>query len=157
MSTQITFDWSQEVIIENETFSSDCLERQRYADFLASYIEGQNINKPYVLNLNSEWGTGKTYFLKRWAHDMGTKHPVIYVDAWKEDNSNDPFMVVISAIISQLKMQTSFPDESPFTRGIEQSVRILKQVGPLVIGALAKKYLGESIENLKKMIILMLR
>lgn len=150
MSTQITFDWSQEVIIEDETFSPDCLERQRYADFLASYIEGQNINKPYVLNLNSEWGTGKTYFLKRWAYDMGKKHPVIYVDAWKEDNSNDPFMVVISAIISQLKMQTSFPDESPFTRGIEQSVRILKQIGPLVVGALAKKYLGESIENLKK-------
>lgn len=149
MSTQITFDWSQEVIIEDETFSPDCLERERYADFLASYIEGQNTNKPYVLNLNSGWGTGKTYFLKRWAHDMGTKHPVIYIDAWKEDNSNDPFMVVISAIISQLKKQTSFPDESPFTRGIELSVSILKQVGPLVLGALAKKYLGESIENIK--------
>lgn len=148
MSTQITFDWSQEIIIEGETFAPDCLERERYADFLASYIDGQNKNKPYVLNLNSGWGTGKTYFLKRWAHDMGTKHPVIYIDAWKEDNSNDPFMAVISAIISQLRKQTSFPDESLFYRGVEQGVKLFKQVAPLVLDVLAKKYIGESLEKL---------
>lgn len=147
MTTKINFDWGDEVIIDDETFCPDCLGRQRYAEFLASFLEGQNTNKPYVLNLNSSWGTGKTYFLKRWKDDVGKKHPIVYIDAWKNDSSGDPFMVVISAIISQLRSQTEYPDDTFFQKGIEQSTRILKQIGPLVIGALAKRYLGDSIEK----------
>lgn len=148
MTTQLKFNWDNEAIIDDETFCRDCLGRQRYAEFLASFLEGQNTNKPYVLNLNSSWGTGKTYFLKRWKDDVGKKHPIVYIDVWKNDSSGDPFMVVISAIISQLREQTDYPDDQLFQKGIEQSVRILKQIAPLVIGALAKRYLGDSIEKI---------
>ncbi|MCF7719130.1 hypothetical protein H9X98_15780 [Aeromonas jandaei] len=148
MSTQVNFNWGEEALIDGETFCPDCLERQRYAEFLASFLEGQNVNKPYVINLNSGWGTGKTYFLKRWKDDVGKTHPIVYIDVWKNDSSGDPFMAVISSIISQLRLQTNFPDDNFFQKGIAQSFRLLKQVGPLVIGSLAKRYLGDSIESI---------
>lgn len=80
----------------------NCLAgRQEHGKFLMSYITGEHDG--FVLNLNGEWGTGKTEFLKRMYTGLSDKnHPVIYIDAWESDFSEDPLLVVTSELINQL-------------------------------------------------------
>lgn len=150
MLTRPTFDWSNEVEIDKELFCPDGLGRGKYAEFLTSYLYGQSQERPYVLNLNSGWGTGKTYFLKRWKHDLDKRHPVIYIDAWRDDHSDDPFLSVVSSIISQLKSKTDKSDESTLAKSFDYSARLAKQVAPIVIGGLVKKYIGVSLDSISQ-------
>ncbi|EAQ55520.1 KAP family P-loop NTPase fold protein [Vibrio sp. MED222] len=79
------------------------LNNEEYGNYLSSYLRSQK--KPLVLNLNGSWGTGKTHFLKQMYSDLRFKHeyPVIYIDAWRSDFSNDPLLVLISEFIEQFQ------------------------------------------------------
>jgi hypothetical protein len=112
MPEKISLDWSKKTDIEDVSFPRDTLNRAKYAEFLTQFHVGQGYDttresgdekRNYVLNLNSEWGSGKTHFLKRWSNDLKDHFPVVYIDAWQQDYSDDPLMAVISSIIKQLR------------------------------------------------------
>lgn len=148
MRNKIKYHWGNSIIIDGVSYSQDCLGRSRYAEYLTTYLESQDKGKPYVLNLNSGWGMGKTYFLRRWQHELKKTNPVIYIDAWKSDHSNDPLMSVISSIIYQLReLAGKSENELPF-KGIHHLTTLLKQVGPSIANALVKKYVGASVSEL---------
>lgn len=88
---------------EKYSFDKCELNNEEYGTYLSSYLRSQK--KPLVLNLNGSWGTGKTHFLKQMYSNLRFKHeyPVIYIDAWKSDFSNDPLLVLISEFIEQFK------------------------------------------------------
>lgn len=148
MSKEFDIEWKDSVEIDGVSYCPDHLDRAKYALFLTSFLNSQDLSKPYVLNLNSGWGTGKTYFLKRWTEDLKRRHPVVYIDAWKDDHSDDPFLTVISSIISQLRSKTSYPEGNFFIKGVSKSISLFKAVGPLFLGAAAKKYLGKDVTEL---------
>lgn len=89
------------------SFDKCKLNNKEYGSFLSSYLRSQK--KPLVLNINGSWGTGKTHFLKQMYSDLRFKHeyPVIYIDAWRSDFSNDPLLVLISEFIEQFKNLSS--------------------------------------------------
>lgn len=79
----------------------------------------------HVLNLNGEWGTGKTEFLKRLYVSLSENdHPVIYIDAWESDFTNDPLNVICSELLNQLSYIFSSQDNSRFEK-IKQKVNNL--------------------------------
>jgi hypothetical protein len=83
------------------TFENCKLNRKEYGEFLIDYIVGEK--NGFVLNLNGEWGTGKTQFLRRFYSGLiKRKHPTIYIDAWESDFSDIPLSVVSSELINQL-------------------------------------------------------
>ncbi|MGL6349430.1 MAG: P-loop NTPase fold protein, partial [Aeromonas sp.] len=86
-----------------EILSADRLDRARYAEFLTNYLAAEGKQRNYVLNLNAEWGAGKTWFIKRWYMELKAHYPTVYIDAWQQDFSDDPLLTVISSIIDQLK------------------------------------------------------
>lgn len=91
-------DW-----LKSATFDNCKLNRKAYGEFLASYIIGEQDG--FVLNLNGEWGTGKSEFLKRfYSHLMTESYPTIYIDAWESDFSKDPLTVVSSELLIQLEL-----------------------------------------------------
>jgi len=101
MFTKDSINWSKRTTIDSESFSQDTLDRVKYAQFLTKFLEDQGytpsgpaekMKRNYVLNLNSEWGSGKTYFLKRWSDDLKPHFPVVYIDAWQQDYSDDPLI-----------------------------------------------------------------
>lgn len=148
MSTGLEFNWASEIEIDGVKYCPDHLDRATYAQFLTEFLRHQDQEKPYVLNLNSGWGTGKTYFLKRWTEDLKELHPVVYIDAWRDDHSDDPFMTVISSVISQLRSKTSYSEDNSFIKGISKSISLFKAMGPILLGAAAKKMLGKDITEL---------
>ncbi|TVL33039.1 KAP family P-loop NTPase fold protein [Shewanella algae] len=145
------FNWDNGITINDEFFPEDKLKRSRYAEFLTRLLESQGFDKTkelefqkknYVLNLNSEWGSGKTYFLKRWVEDIKSDHPVVYVDAWAKDYSDDPLMTVISAIIKQLREQAGKPEDDPIFKAPRKLIGLLKAAAPGIARGITKRYLG---------------
>ncbi|RZD22045.1 P-loop NTPase fold protein [Pseudoalteromonas sp. MEBiC 03485] len=148
------FDWSGPTNpkTEGEFFPPDKLDRAKYASFLTNLLASEGFDESrgfdsckrnYVLNLNAEWGAGKTYFLKRWSQDLKSDYPVVYVDAWKQDYSDDPFLTVISSIISQLGIQAEFEIKVP-----KSAVSMFKAVAPAIAQGVVKKVLNTDFDEI---------
>lgn len=121
-----------------ENLSADRLDRARYAEFLTNYLAAEGKQRNYVLNLNAEWGAGKTWFIKRWYMELKAHYPTVYIDAWQQDFSDDPLLTVISSIIDQLKMIAG--KENPIPEGMRQRLLGLFKVGgKLALKAAIKK------------------
>ena len=151
MVKQVILDWTQGKIIDDEFFPEDKLGREKYATFLTKLLASQGYDdqrtdgdkkRNYVLNLNAEWGAGKTYFLKRWSEDLKEHYPVVYVDAWKKDYSDDPLMTVISSIIDQLRKQAGKDKDSPVFKAPRKLIGLLKAASPGIGRGLFKRYVG---------------
>ncbi|MEZ6961078.1 MULTISPECIES: P-loop NTPase fold protein [unclassified Aeromonas] len=144
--TSAGFDWSDSVIWEGpgaiasseERLSADRLDRARYAEFLTNYLAAEGKQRNYVLNLNAEWGAGKTWFIKRWYMELKAHYPTVYIDAWQQDFSDDPLLTVISSIIDQLRDATG--NKVAIPDGIKSKLLgLLKVGGKLVIKSAIKK------------------
>lgn len=149
MSERLTINWDLSAEISGEHFPEDKLDRAKYAEFLTKFLSIQGFDqkrnetekkKNYVLNLNSEWGSGKTYFLKRWAEDLKDHYPVVYIDAWEKDYSEDPLMTVVSAIIKDLSEQAGKGDNK-FTAPAKL-IGLFKAAAPGIARGISKRYLG---------------
>lgn len=150
------FDWSTSPNSKiDEYFPADKLDRAKYATFLTRLLiqEGFDENRPheeqkrnYVLNLNAEWGAGKTYFLKRWSQEL-KNFPVVYIDAWQQDYSDDPFLTVIAGIIKQLSAQANFAISIP-----NKAASMFKAVAPAIAQGLTKKITGINLDELNTLL-----
>lgn len=149
MPEKISLDWSKKADIERVSFPRDTLNRAKYAEFLTQFLVGQGFDETrekddqkrnYVLNLNSEWGSGKTYFLKRWSHDLKAHFPVVYIDAWQQDYSDDPLMTVISSVIQQLRTQAGMEEDNPEFKLPRKLIGLLKAAAPGLARSIAKRY-----------------
>ncbi|PMO44187.1 hypothetical protein BCT09_20330 [Vibrio splendidus] len=86
----------------SEKFESyEIINNQPYAEHLTQFLESK-VEDGYVLNLNAEWGAGKTTFLQCWYNELKDNHPVVYFDAWKSDFTKDPMLALMDAFHQQL-------------------------------------------------------
>lgn len=138
---ELAFDWRQ---VSND-LPPDMLDRARYAQFLTGFLVGKGKEGNFVLNVNATWGAGKSWFLKRWASEIESCYPTVYIDAWKNDHSKDPFLTVVSEIQNTLIQKT---DKSLLASPLMNSAwRMIKSVAPEVTKAIIKKKLGVDIEK----------
>ncbi|TCN70972.1 KAP-like P-loop domain-containing protein [Vibrio crassostreae] len=79
----------------------EIINNQPYAEHLTQFLKSKAENG-YVLNLNAEWGAGKTTFLQCWYNELKENHPVVYFDAWKSDFTKDPMLALMDAFHQQL-------------------------------------------------------
>ncbi|MDM5127448.1 KAP family P-loop NTPase fold protein [Aeromonas salmonicida] len=144
--TLAEFDWAKSIVwngpgtIEGvkDTLAGDRLDRARYAEFLTNYLAAEGKQRNYVLNLNAEWGAGKTWFIKRWYMELRQHYPTVYIDAWQQDFSDDPLLTVISSIIEQLRDATG--NKLAVPDGIKSKLLgLLKAGGKLVLKSAIKK------------------
>ena len=145
--------WNEEIKIDGVTYPADQLNRKRDAELLTKILvrrSNSNREKPnkssYVINVNAEWGAGKTYFVKRWAEDLKHEHPVVYIDAWSNDFMDSPIITVLAEIQEQL-LETI--NKSHLTQAKRKSFKNIGiSVLPKILAALVKRYGGFYIEDL---------
>ncbi|WP_104839777.1 P-loop NTPase fold protein [Sinorhizobium fredii] len=85
---------------------NDRLGRKNDAEFLYNFLVGQYQKRladgrtaSYVLNVDSEWGGGKTFFLEGLAADIKSRgHLVASINAWRDDHAQDPYVAIMAAI-----------------------------------------------------------
>lgn len=149
MSLNDGYDWSKTATLFDEELGLDRLNRARYAFFLTNYLNNQKTDKSYVLNIDSGWGTGKSFFLKRWIYDLKKKHPVIYIDAWKNDHTNSPLASVTSSIITQLRDLTDKKELGALSKIQTLTSKLINDIAPIVAGGAVKKLTGIDLSELK--------
>lgn len=145
--------WNEEIKIDGVTYPADQLNRKQDAELLTKILvrrSNSNREKPnkssYVINVNAEWGAGKTYFVKRWAKDLKHEHPVVYIDAWSNDFMDSPIITVLAEIQDQL-LETI--NKSHLTQAKRRSFKNIGiSVLPKILAALVKRYGGFDIEDL---------
>lgn len=92
----------------DEIWAGDLFDRRREADDLVGYLESVAGRPPiredghaHVLAVDTAYGHGKTFFLRRLdRHLKATDHVSAYVDAWGDDLEDQP-MVALAATLDR--------------------------------------------------------
>ena len=118
----------------------DLLSRKPTSEFLYRLALKKATSVPgggaLCFALDGEWGTGKSFFVDRWSHDIATwNHPVIRFDAWANDLSEDPLLGFMAQLKNSLK---PWLKSLPVTRKIKAVAigrldRVLKGAGRAVL------------------------
>lgn len=95
------------LVKEDSPFENDALDRKESAEILTQFIK--NISQPYVMAIDSPWGTGKTTFLKMWQSYLKSQNiHSLYFNAWETDFNDDALISLIKEIelhLSGLKLE----------------------------------------------------
>lgn len=97
-------------INKDSPWEGDKLGRKACAEMLTSLLTGQTT--ALTVSVNGEWGSGKTFMLRRWQQQLTIeKYKAIYFNAWEDDFMGDPLV----AIVGQLR---HYLEEDPNFKGI---------------------------------------
>lgn len=122
----------------DDPFQKCKLNRRESAEVLTQLIT--NYREGFVLALNSEWGTGKTTFLKMWQEYLEIRDfETVHFNAWKTDYSADPFI----ALISQLDMFNQTKARKAYQSFLKKGSKLITKVGPGLLKGIVKHYIGD--------------
>ena len=86
----------------DEPWQDDVLDRAKIAEKLTNLIRDQS--DPFVISIDGQWGTGKTFLLKRWQRDLEREEfSAIYFNAWEDDFCDDSLLAIIGQLSEQFK------------------------------------------------------
>lgn len=138
----------------------DRLGRKQDAAMVYTFLNGQlalrenaGLARTFVLNLDSDWGSGKSFFLTRFQEELTARgHVAVYVNAWEDDHSDDPFLSVVTAVQAGLTSKLDLEDEDI----VAKARPFLRTIGKLALTAVvgggkqfAKRLIGrEGVEEL---------
>ena len=85
---------TQPTLKTEHPWHDDRLKRADLAGRLTQIVK--NTTQPMTVSLHGDWGTGKTFFLKRWQAQLEADGmQAVYVDAWANDHMDDPFITML--------------------------------------------------------------
>ena len=130
-------------IVSKDPWSDDALDRLKVADALTELIRHQSDS--LVVSLNGQWGTGKTFLLKRWQKKLEEEgFHAIYFNAWEDDFCDDPLVAIIGQLSEFLEKEEVLKEYAP---------KIKKALNPLLIRTLesvTKKFTGVDLSALQE-------
>ena len=78
-------------------FANDDLDRKPVVEFLSSLVN--RLDGPFVLAIDSPWGTGKTTLIKMLAAELERQDfQCVQFNAWKIDYVTDPLVALVSSV-----------------------------------------------------------
>ena len=137
-------------IPNDDPFENDKLNRAPLIENLTNLIT--DLNQPFVISINSPWGTGKTVFIKMWEQYLKNNNFVtLYFNAWENDFANEPLISFIGEIKGQLaKDQKDNSDLKKCTDNLlKKGSKIIKQSLPVLSKVLVKYFL--KMEDIKEL------
>ena len=99
-SIVLKFDESE--VDADNPWTDDLLARQPIATRLTKLVSTQE--SPLAISLDGQWGTGKTFLLRRWQKELeSTGFKAIYFNAWEDDFCDDPLLAIIGQLSNYFK------------------------------------------------------
>ncbi|MFZ6761012.1 KAP family P-loop NTPase fold protein [Undibacterium sp. Ji50W] len=148
---------SNQNLTPNDIWTGDLLDRKAEGANLLYFLQQRYIKKAgepgFVLALNGDWGSGKTFFIERVCRDATNfKHPTFVFDAWKNDFTKDPLLAFIAEFDSGLR---DCYKEMPVTETVRQKIvetinDCWKPALTVIGGAILKHTAGMSLQKLKE-------
>lgn len=110
---------------EDEPFKNDALKRQPVVEFLRDLIK--QLQGPFVLALDSPWGTGKTTVVRMLRASLKKEGVIsVYFNAWKEDYVSDPLIPMVAAIdelqVEDIESGKQFSEHMATVRAVASKV-----------------------------------
>lgn len=127
-------------------WSDDLMDRKPSSEFLTAYLLANGHIK--VLNVNSPWGSGKSFFLERWSKVLAESHVCVNFNAWDSDYTTEPLVALISCIEQQVVDPLSLESTSVGRGVVNVGSKLIKKAGPLILKGLVKKFSGVEIDDL---------
>ena len=120
----------------------DKMKRKGVAKFLTQYLDSNE--KIKVLNINSEWGSGKTFFLENWRKEQEANRVCIHFNAWENDFTGDAFVALVSTIREQLTdhIGPAQDIENTLAKFTNVAAKTLMAATPALAKGLVKKFTG---------------
>jgi hypothetical protein len=113
---------------EGFTKEKDIFGRAAIGQGLTSLVS--NVTDPMVVALDSQWGSGKTTFLKMWAGELRKAgFPVVMFDAFAHDYMSDAFTAIAGEIIklAEEKRRSEEPASKAFYEKASRVARIISR------------------------------
>ena len=136
-------------IPSNDPFQNDMLERRKIAENLTLLV--QSTKQPFVIGVQSPWGSGKTTFIKMWKTQLESQgHVCFYFNAWENEFVEDPLIAFVGEIHKALVEKTSSKGISVAQIKKLQDIggKIIRRALPLTIQIATQGLLGQ--ESVKK-------
>ncbi len=117
-----------------DPFKEDELKRSESAEILTQFL--QSIDEPFVLAIDSGWGTGKITFIQMWEKYLQNKgFNCLYFNAWENDFSDDPlisFIGEMQSIIGKLETKRRLKAKQYLRKVKEVGYSLAKQSIPVI-------------------------
>ena len=88
-----------------EIWKGDLFGRQSEAETIIAYLESvagrpslREDHRGFTLSIDADYGTGKSFFLKRLKSHLELNHPVAFVDAWTDDLADEPLTAIAATL-----------------------------------------------------------
>ena len=96
------FKYPEPDISREQPWQDDELGREQIAERLTELICSQQ--EPFIISIDGQWGSGKTFLLKRWQRDLENDgFRAIYYNAWEDDFCDDPLLAIIGQLSHQFE------------------------------------------------------
>ncbi|WPD20852.1 MAG: P-loop NTPase fold protein [Candidatus Electrothrix scaldis] len=110
----------------DDPFSCDALNRESSVEAVSSLIG--ELSGPFVLAIDSPWGTGKTTFVRMLKAVLEKKeHSCLYFNAWETDFSTDPLVAFLGEITKLIS------DEIDNSSEAKKKINKVKKLGTLLV------------------------
>lgn len=121
-----------------DIWQDDKLNRRSEAELLFAYLESvtsrplpREWSRAFTLAVDSGYGSGKTFFLRRFAETVRQKYPVAFVDAWADDLQDQPFVALVATLHEAMKplITTDKTIERKWSKIANATSRVAKAAG----------------------------
>ena len=134
-----------------ENFEQDEIGVKKIADVI-EFIIGNLDSMPFVIGLNSSWGTGKTEFLRMWSSQLkANKWNFIAFNSWENDFLDDPLVCLLGELGESF--EAGKKSYLPTWKGVKEAATFLikKSVPGMVkhatLGAVDVDGVGEAVSD----------
>ena len=125
---------------DDAPFHGDKMGRKLIADQLTAYID--RLRAGAVVAVTAPWGEGKSWFGNNWYRQLKKSHRTAFIDAFKGDYLEDPFILIASELSGLLDKEHE--DKPLMKKAIELGKVILPPIAKAVVNIIG----GKVIENL---------
>jgi len=93
----VTYRLAELEVPTDDPFRNDALDRRQVVEFLSGLIA--RTGGPFVLALDSPWGSGKTTLVRMLKADLERQNfQCIHFNAWRVDHAVDPLVALVSSV-----------------------------------------------------------
>lgn len=118
-------------VTPSKPFEHDALKRFPIAENLTELLK--HVDEPFVLSINSSFGTGKTTFLQMWRQFLiNDNFFCITFNAWENDFVADPLAALICELSPQLQKTQSKKLKTLYKKAKNAGIHVLKRSLPIV-------------------------
>jgi hypothetical protein len=129
------------VPVRDVPFQGDLFERKLLAQKLEQFVSA--LHEGGAISIDSPWGSGKTWFARNWERSLrADSYEVLYIDAFKMDYLEDPFLLIAGELLSLAKGEET--KRALLEAGARLGKIILPTLGKLAVATAANFAFGEA-------------